>query len=201
LKKAKARKEFLKDLAKEVVYPNLKALYEAGAEYLQIDEPAATTKKGETASFLDSMKDSIGDLAGKVFFSVHICYSVYSRLFPKIKELEGILDEIHLEYANRDSLSLGRTEKERTGYAILKDLKKTRFVIGLGVVDIHTDFIESPELIRDRILYACDEIGDPYRIMVAPDCGLRTRTWEVSAQKLQNMVQGRDMALIELGLS
>jgi 5-methyltetrahydropteroyltriglutamate--homocysteine methyltransferase len=198
-KRTSARKQFLKDIATGVIYPNLKALHEAGAKYLQIDEPAAATKRGETDLFIQSMKDSIGDLAGKVFFSVHICYSVYARLFPDVRQLEGILDEIHLEYANRDSKELGRNPKVRSGYDILKEFRDTKFVVGLGVLDIHSDFIESPELVRDRILYACDIIKDPSRIMVAPDCGLRTRTWEVAYQKLHNMVEGRNLALKELG--
>lgn len=197
-KRFKARSEFLSDLSTQVVYPNLKALYEAGARYLQIDEPAAMAKRGETSLFIQSMKESIGDLAQKLFFSVHICYSAYSRLFPEIQELEGILDAIHLEYANRDSRNLGRSEKERTGYAILSDLKKTKFIVGLGVLDIHSDFIEPPSLVRDRILYACDVIQDPCRIMVAPDCGLRTRNWDIAYKKLQNMVEGKNLALQEL---
>lgn len=198
-KRESARHAFIKDVSRNVIYPNLKALYDAGAYYLQIDEPAATTKRAETALFIESIKESIGDLAGKAFFSVHICYSVYSRLFPQILELEGILDEIHLEYANRDSWELGTDRKTRTGYEMLHQLKNTPFKVGLGVVDIHTDKIEPPELIRDRILYACDVIGDPAKILVAPDCGLRTRTWEVSFQKLQNLVEGRDLARSLLG--
>lgn len=199
-KKTRAREQFLSDISKNVLYPNLKALHEAGAKYLQIDEPAAATKRHETPLFIKAMKESIGDLAGKVFFSTHICYSDYSRLFPGINELEGILNEIHLEYANRDTRELGRTPKVRTGYEILNKFKDTNFVVGLGVLDIHTDFIEPPELVRDRILFACDLLKDPCRIMVAPDCGLRTRTWEVAFQKVCNMVEGRDMALKELGL-
>ena len=53
------------------------------------------------------LKTSIGDLAGKAFFSTHICFSDYSRLFPAIKALEGYIDEVHFEYANRDSHELG----------------------------------------------------------------------------------------------
>ena len=70
--------------------------------------------------------------------------------------------------------------------------------LGLGVLDIHTDFIESPELVRDRILYAVDVFGDPERIHVTPDCGLRTRSWEVAYGKLRNMVAGTQMARNEL---
>lgn len=194
-----ARERFMSDLSRQVVYPNLKALVEEGARFLQIDEPAATTKRAETDLFIDSIKESIADLAGKAFFSVHICYSVYDRLFPKIKELEGYLDEVHLEYANRDSRELGISDSSRPGYSLLKHLKDTPFHIGLGVLDIHTDWIEPPELVRDRVLYACRIVEDPSRILVAPDCGLRTRTWDVAFLKLRNMSEGVQMAIKELG--
>ena len=67
-------------------------------------------------------------------------------------------------------------------------------ILGLGVLDIHTDFIEPPELVRDRILYAVDVFGDPARIHVCPDCGLRTRSWDVAYEKLRNMVEGTRLA-------
>lgn len=200
-KRLEARGDFIRDISRRVVYPNLKALIEAGAPYLQIDEPAATTKRAETDLFIESMKESIGDLAGKAFFSVHICYSVYDRLFPKILELDGILDEVHLEYANRDHRALGVSDQARPGYALLKKLKDTPFKVGLGVLDIHTDWVEPPELIRDRILYAVEVLGDPSRILVAPDCGLRTRTWEVSYQKLKHMAEGVQLASEMMNIS
>ena len=75
-----------------------------------------------------------------------------------------------------------------------------RPALGLGVLDIHTDFIEPPELVRDRILYAVDVFGDPRRIQVTPDCGLRTRSWDVAYRKLQNMVEGTLLAKKDLGL-
>ncbi len=65
--------------------------------------------------------------------------------------------------------------------------------IGLGVLDIHSDFVESPELVRDRILYAAKVLG-PERIFVNPDCGLRTRKLNVAYSKLQNMVKGAELA-------
>lgn len=196
----KARKEFLVDIAKKVIYPNVKALYDRGARYIQIDEPAATTKRDEIPEFIESMRQSIGDLAKKAFFTVHICFSDYNRLFPALLDLEGILDEVHFEYANRDSHELGVEEGKRTGYKILESFKGTSFKAGVGVLDVHTDFIEPPELVRDRILYACKILQDPERIFVAPDCGLRTRTWEVSFAKLKNMVEGRNLAAKSLGL-
>jgi 5-methyltetrahydropteroyltriglutamate--homocysteine methyltransferase len=191
-----ARKQFINDMAKEIIYPNLKALYENGAKFLQIDEPAATTKREEIDLFIEGLINSVGDLKGKVFFSVHICFSDYDLLFPDIEKLEGIINEFHFEYANRDSTELGTNEKVRKGYEIIKKLKNYNFVIGLGVIDVHTDFVEPPELIRDRILYVLDIVKDPNKIFVAPDCGLRTRTWKVAYEKLRNMVLGVNMVKI-----
>ena len=194
----KNEEAFAMDLAR-VMNMELKELARAGARYIQIDEPAATTKRDEIPEFITSMHQSIGDLAGKAFFTVHICFSDYQRLFPAILELQGIVDEFHFEYANRDSRELGVTVQKRPGYAFLPYFKDNAFKVGLGVVDVHTDFIESPELVRDRVLYACEIIGDPERLRISSDCGLRTRTWEVAFQKLSNMVEGCRLAARQLG--
>lgn len=195
-----ARSQFLSDLTLRVVRPNIQALYEKGVRYIQIDEPAATTKRDETLEFVNSVRESIGDLAGKAFFSMHICFSDYARLFPAIHSLQGVLDELHFEYANRDSKELGLSAHKRQGYELLKLFKGSTFKIGLGVLDVHTDYIEPPELIRDRILYASSIVEDPLRLFIAPDCGLRTRTWEVTFAKLKNMVEGRNLAAKSLGI-
>ena len=193
-KRRSARREFLLYIARNVIHPVLKSLYEKGARYLQIDEPAVTTKRDEIDLFVLAMKESIGDLKEKVFFATHICFSDYFLLFPLIEELEGTLKEIHFEYANRDSRELGVSSKKRKGYKILEKFKNNKFIVGLGVIDVHADFIEPPELVRDRILYALDIIQEPERIYVAPDCGLRTRTWDVAFKKLQNLVEGKYLA-------
>ena len=48
--------------------------------------------------------------------------------------------------------------------------------------------------IRDRILYAAKALGDPTKIYVNPDCGLRTRTREVSFDKIRSIVKGAELA-------
>jgi 5-methyltetrahydropteroyltriglutamate--homocysteine methyltransferase len=62
------------------------------------------------------------------------------------------------------------------------------------VLDIHSDFVEPAELVRDRILFAVDVLDDPDRVQVNPDCGLRTRSWDVVYEKLTNMVEGTRLA-------
>jgi 5-methyltetrahydropteroyltriglutamate--homocysteine methyltransferase len=126
---------------------------------------------------------------------MHICFSDYSALWPAALGLEDCL-ELQLEFANRDSRELGTRDDDRPGYKetlrLFRDFGYPG--VGLGVLDIHSDFVEPPELVRDRILYAVDVLGGPERIQVNPDCGLRTRSWDVVYAKLANMVEGARLA-------
>jgi 5-methyltetrahydropteroyltriglutamate--homocysteine methyltransferase len=189
----KARRAFILDVARNLLRPNIKKLLDNGAQWIQIDEPAATTIPSEVGLFVESFNESIKGLKGE--FSVHICFSDYSLLFPHIQKMEQC-SQYDLELSNRDSKELGTKEGDRPGYEILKLFKQYKIPsrIGLGVTDIHSNFIESPELIRDRILYAVKVLGDPSLVNPSPDCGLRTRTWDVAYQKLSNQTSGTRLA-------
>ncbi|MGC8734566.1 MAG: hypothetical protein ACP5RD_05960 [bacterium] len=183
-----SRANFLSDMA-YIIKENIKSLIDLGVRYIQIDEPAATTKKNEIDLFVSTIKQTLKELKNQnnLFFGIHICFSDYSLLFPYLYDLEGIVDEFHFEYANRDSIELGKSN--RKGFEILKYFKDSKFIVGLGVIDVHTDFVESKELIKERILYTLDIIQDPYRLYVAPDCGLRTRSWDIAYKKIVNMTE------------
>ncbi len=189
----KARRAFVLDVARRLLRPNIKMLLENGATWIQIDEPAATTIPEEVPLFVESFNESVKGLKGE--FSVHICFSDYRLLFPHIKKMQNC-SQYALEFSNRDSKTSGIKEGNRPGYEILKWFKKYKIPsrIGLGVTDIHSDFLESPQLVRDRILYATKILGNPDLINPTPDCGLRTRTWEVSFKKLLATSEGARMA-------
>ncbi len=176
-----AKRDFVLDLAREIVRPNLQRLVEAGAEWIQLDEPAAVTRKDEIPFFVEAFNECTAGLVCKL--SVHICYSNYRLLYPHILDLKNC-SQLALEFANRDAYN---------ELKLLHEFDDKREV-GLGVVDVHVDTVESPELIRDRINYAVKLLGDPERIYVNPDCGLRTRTWEISYAKLCNLVKGAALA-------
>lgn len=184
--KREAKREFVMDVAKEMIRPNLHALVSAGAEWIQVDEPALTTKPDEVPFFVEAFNACTEGISCK--FSVHICYSDYRALYPDILELKNC-KQLALEFANRDN-------EKREAYNELKLLADygDKREIGLGVADVHIDQVESAQLIRDRIEYAVKLLVEPERIYVNPDCGLRTRTWEVANAKLRNIVKGAEMA-------
>ncbi len=190
-----ARRSFLLDVAEHVVRPNAAAVVEAGCDWIQIDEPALTTRLDEVPLGVEAYNKAVDGL--DVRSSLHVCFSDYRLLWPHVLELENCL-ELQLEFANRDSRVLGTGGAARPGYEPLFLFQEGGPAVGLGVVDVHTDFVEPAELVRDRILYAAAVLG-PARIAgVNPDCGLRTRSWDVAFEKLRKMVEGTRLAETEL---
>ena len=188
-----ARRELTLDIARNIIRPNLEALIDLGATWIQIDEPGASTEEDELDVFVESFNVSVEGL--DCMFSTHLCFSDYDLFFPAIEGMSGCR-QYCVGFANYDTTELGTTSAERPGYEVISKWRDLPYdpILGLGVNDIHTDFIESPELVRDRILYAVDVFGDPARIHVCPDCGLRTRSWDVAYEKLRNMVEGTRLA-------
>jgi 5-methyltetrahydropteroyltriglutamate--homocysteine methyltransferase len=188
-----SKEEFIIALAKDVIRPLIIDLVNNGAKIIQIDEPAATTHPGEMDVFVEAINECTRGIKAKSV--MHICYSgnEYRVLLPYMNKLN--IDQYALEFANRDTMKLGVDNNVRKGYSLLLDLKEYGFdkEVGLGVLDVHIDDIESPELVRDRLLYASKFIA-PERIYVNPDCGLRTRSREIAFEKLKNMVKGVKLA-------
>jgi 5-methyltetrahydropteroyltriglutamate--homocysteine methyltransferase len=181
-----AQREFVLDLARRAVRPTLQALIRNGCRVIQVDEPAAGTHPDETELVVEGFNAATEGLDAE--FSMHICYSDYRDLLPALLEAKRC-SQWAWEFANRDSA-------DHDGYEILKVLREysdTRSV-GLGVVDVHRDPVESPEVVADRIRRAAKYLGDPSRIWVNPDCGLRTRSLEVAYAKLGAVVAGAKLA-------
>ena len=195
-----ARREFILDVARNMIRPNCEALIGLGARWIQIDEPGGSTDPAELDLFAQSFNESAAGLPGAVF-STHLCFSDYDLFFPGIEAMTGCR-QFCVGFANYDSRELGVSAEARPGYAVIPKFRDLSYEpsLGLGVLDIHTDFIEPPELVRDRVLHAVDVFGDPSRVQVTPDCGLRTRSWDVAYRKLCNMVEGTRMARESLGL-
>jgi len=212
-RKIEAKREFLLDIVEQIVRPEIQDLVNAGASWVQIDEPAVTThpEPQEMELFVEAWNETVRGFSCK--FSDHTCYpseigyKVLAEYAPKLDKC----DQLALEFANRDTSRLGVDENSREGYSDLKHFVDAGFTgeFGLGVAHVHDftgsvssdagqvagrDLIESPELVRDRLLFASKIVGDPAKIWANPDCGLRTRTWDISLTKLANITKGAELA-------
>lgn len=193
------REAFLTAVTDGAIRPNIEAILAEGVERVQIDEPAAGTRRREMPLFIDSFNRATAGLVGK--FSIHLCFSDWDAFVPHVGGLQNC-HQLSIEFANRDSKELGTTADDRPAYAVLRDIHRElpQTGIGLGVVSVHENFIEPPELVRDRILHAVEIVGDPALIYPSPDCGLRTRSWDVANAKLTSVVAGTQLAKQELGV-
>lgn len=175
------RRDFVMDLAK-VIRDEALDLESAGARYIQIDEPAASTRMDELDLVIEAMRTVTEPLGAHTI--THICYGDFHNAYPKMLEIP--VDQIDLEFANSD-------------YALLEQFGEHPFskFIGLGVVDVHSHAVEPVEAIAEGIRRVLKHIP-PERIFVDPDCGLKTRSPGEAKQKLTNIKAAVDIVKKEL---
>jgi 5-methyltetrahydropteroyltriglutamate--homocysteine methyltransferase len=166
----------------KVIHDEAKDLERAGAQYIQIDEPAISTRLDEIDLAIEALGIVTKGLKAKTI--THICYGNFHALAPKLQKLP--VDQIDLEFANRK-------------FDLLSDFKKMRFTkeVGLGLVDVHSHRIEPVEEIAAN-LRSCLKVFKPERIFPDPDCGLKTRSVEEAKGKLRNMVEAARLVREEL---
>lgn len=164
------RRDYVLDLAK-VIRDEALDLEKAGAKFIQIDEPAASTRMDELDLVIEAMAIVTEPLTAHTI--THICYGDFHHAYPKMLDIP--VDQIDLEFANSD-------------YSLLEDFARAPFTkyIGLGVVDVHTHAQEPVEDIVAGIRRSLEFIP-PERMFVDPDCGLKTRTVDEAKTKLSHI--------------
>ncbi|WP_247728727.1 methionine synthase [Halovivax limisalsi] len=168
-----ADEELAYDLA-DLVNEEIRKLVDAGARYIQIDEPALATTPDDHAIVGECLERIVDDIPESVRTGLHVCYGDYSRIYPEI--LEFPVDEFDLELANGDYEQLDVF----TDPSFSKDL-------ALGVTDAHVAEVESVAQIETNIRKGL-EIVPPDQLVVSPDCGLKLLPREVAYEKMANMV-------------
>jgi 5-methyltetrahydropteroyltriglutamate--homocysteine methyltransferase len=124
--------------------------------------------------------------------AVHLCFGnyggqtiqkgMYRPLLPFFNALD--CDHVVLEFARR-----GYDELEA-----FKDLKPS-IVLGLGVIDIKDNEVETPTEVAHAIEHAVKVLGTDRVRWVHPDCGFWMLHRSVADRKMRAMVEGRDLFL------
>jgi 5-methyltetrahydropteroyltriglutamate--homocysteine methyltransferase len=156
----------------DVVRQESEALVEAGALYVQIDEPAISVRPDEIDLAIRAMHRVTDGLRARTI--THICYGDFAAIYPRLLELP--VEQFTLELSNS---ALGLLDLFRSS-PFTKEL-------GAGVLDVHHHAIEPVEVVKERILAAL-RVVPPSRLRINPDCGLKTRSPEEAEAKLKNMV-------------
>jgi 5-methyltetrahydropteroyltriglutamate--homocysteine methyltransferase len=167
-----SREAMTMDLA-EAIREEAIALQEAGAKFIQIDEPALSVRPEELSLAVRAFARVTEGLKAKTI--THICYGDFDLIYPGMLDLP--VDMIDLELAN-------------SRYDLLDRFRANPFTkeIGYGVLDVHSHRLETKEEIKDGIRRGL-EVLKPEQMYVDPDCGLKTRTVDEAFAKLEVMVQ------------
>ena len=175
-----------------------KALAEAGAAVLQIDEPYLAGYPEEVGLAVRALNQVYDGIQGPTR-AVHVCYGNryarpvweghYEFLFPTV--LDAQVDQLVLEFARKGYDDLDLFKKYSTG----------TLTLGLGVIDVKNPAPETPEVIAGRVRRAL-QVLPPDRLMVNPDCGLRHVPADMARAKLRAMSAGAARVRAEvLGIS
>jgi 5-methyltetrahydropteroyltriglutamate--homocysteine methyltransferase len=122
--------------------------------------------------------------------AVHLCFGnyggqtiqrgTYDRLITFLNLLEA--DHLVLEMARRPSHEL----------SLLKEVRP-EIGLGIGVIDIKDNEVESPDLVAQRVERAARELGVERLRYVHPDCGFWMLPRSVADAKMRSLVAGRDL--------
>ncbi|MCU4740104.1 methionine synthase [Natronoglomus mannanivorans] len=158
-----------------LVAETVERLVDAGARYVQIDEPALSQVPDDHEIVGACLERIVRDVPDDVRVGLHVCYGDYSRLYPEV--LEFPIDEFDVELLNGE-------------YDQLEVFTEPEFTLdfAIGVVDNHDATVESVAEIKENIRQGL-RVVPPERLTVSPDCGLKLLPRDVAAEKLENMVR------------
>ncbi len=174
----------------QAVNTDVKDMFTAGADVVQIDEPYMQARPEKARKFgIDVLNHALDGVEGDT--AVHICFG-YAAIIHERPEGYSFLPEF--SGCSVDSISI-ETAQSGLDCTILKSLPDKRII--LGVLDLSKQEVESAETVAKRIRRAL-----PYcaaeRLIIAPDCGLKYLPREVAFEKVQAMVAGADVVRREL---
>jgi len=190
--------ELVMDVAR-VLNREARALAEAGAAILQVDEPFLAGYPEHAALAIQAVNAVFDGVGGEGVEgpkrALHVCYGNryarpaweghYDFLFPAV--LEAQIDQLVLELARR-------------GYEDLELFRRypsDHLALGLGVIDVKSTQVEPVEVVAARIRRGLDVLP-PDRLLVNPDCGLRHLPPEAARAKLRAMRDGADLVRAEV---
>lgn len=168
----------------------LRDLEAAGIDFLQLDEPYLQANAEIARGFaVDAVAAAVDGINATT--TLHTCYgyALYmgdkSGGYPFLSELAAApVDFVAIEAA-----------QPGLDASVVAELSPRSVV--LGVLDLGTEEVETPETIADRIRAALEHI-DPHRLSVSPDCGMKFLPRQVARGKLAAMADGARMVRSEL---
>ena len=172
------------------VNEEIRNLFVAGADVVQLDEPYMQARPEIAKQYaVKAINRALEGIDGET--AVHLCFG-YAHVVHERPEGYSFLPELNDCAAKQISIE---TAQSGINLNVLNTLATKKII--LGVLDLSTDEIETPEIVADRIRRALDHVPSE-RIIVAPDCGMKYMRRDVAFGKLKAMCDGAAIVRTEL---
>lgn len=180
----------IQDLTMEIAAVLRTQIAAIDAPVVQVDEAHLTGHPEHVAWAHEPINHVLGGIQGER--GLHLCFGNYGGqsiqkgfwkdMMPFLNKLE--VNHLVLEFARR-------------GYEELPAFKELRpdIALGIGVIDIKDNEVESPETVAQRIELAVKTLGEERVKWVHPDCGFWMLPRSVADRKMAALVAGRDLFL------
>ena len=191
-----AQDDFYKDEAAlaadyaDAVNAEIKDLFAAGADIVQIDEPYLQARPEKARKFgVMALNRALAGVKGTT--AVHLCFG-YAAIIHQRPSGYSFLPELAASNALQISIE---TAQAKLDCSVLKGLAPKTII--LGVLDLSDMTVESPATVAERIRRALPFVPAD-RIVVAPDCGLKYLPRQVAYGKMKAMAEGASIVRREL---
>jgi 5-methyltetrahydropteroyltriglutamate--homocysteine methyltransferase len=174
----------------QAVNEEIKDLFAAGADIVQIDEPYMQARPEKARQFgLKALNCALEGIDRPT--AVHICFG-YAAIIHERPSGYSFLPELAQSHARQISIE---TAQSSLDCSVLTALAEKTII--LGVLDLSDMSVETAETVANRIRRALPYVA-PERLVIAPDCGLKYLPRDVAFGKMQAMVAGAAIVRREL---
>jgi 5-methyltetrahydropteroyltriglutamate--homocysteine methyltransferase len=172
------------------VNEEIRDLFAAGADVVQIDEPYMQARPENARAYgLKALNRALDGVKGMT--AVHICFG-YAAVIHSRPSGYSFLGE--LAGCSCEQVSI-ETAQSKLDCSVLKTLPGKKII--LGVIDLNDMTVETPEQVAARIRRALPYVKAE-DVIVAPDCGMKYLPRDVADGKLRAMVDGAKLMRREL---
>ena len=184
----KSEEEAAMDYA-AAVNEEIRDLFAAGADIVQVDEPYMQARPEKARQFgLRALNRALDNIAGET--AVHICFG-YAAIIHQRPSGYSFLPEFAGCSCRQVSIE---TAQSKLDCAVLSSLSTKKIMV--GCIDLSDMTVETPQKVVERIKRALKYMK-PENVIVAPDCGMKYLPREVAFRKMRAMVEGAKLLRAE----
>jgi len=176
----------------DAVNEEIRDLFAAGADIVQLDEPYLQARAGEAAKYgvkvINRALDGVTTLGTT---ALHLCFG-YAAIIHERPEGYSFLPE--LAACDVEQISI-ETAQSGLDTSVLGALEGKTII--LGVIDLSDPAVETAEVVADRVRRALPYVSAS-RIVIAPDCGMKYIPRETANGKMAAMAAAATTLRAEL---